>query len=125
MRRQTPFTCLELILLPATYVRQSRDMDEFLLDRRLHLGPKRIGSAEIDLSAEHILQVELQTHEAIEVGLSLERDEDVQVTPFAIIAPRHRTEHGERLEPIFFSQGGGFGLQEIKDGQAVHGGDSM
>ena len=47
------------------YACQSRDMDEVSLDFRPHLGPKRVGSAEIDRTVEHVLQVEFQTHEAV------------------------------------------------------------
>ena len=87
----------------ADFVSRSRTSDEVLLDFRPHLGPERVGGAEIDRTAEQILQVELQAHEAVEVGLALEGDKDIHVAPLPVVAPGHRAEHGERLDPILLA----------------------
>ena len=97
-----------------------RDKNRLLLDLRLQGRAKAIWGEQVHRPAEEFFEVELEPHEMAERGLALEGDEDIHVAPLAVIATGHRAEESQRLDRVFVTERGGFVLETIENGLAVH-----
>jgi hypothetical protein len=101
--------------MSARYDCQSRDMDKVSPDFLPHFRSQGFGSAKVDRPTKRVFEVELEAHEPVEGRFSLKCDEDVEIAPLVLIAPRHRVKYGEALYAEPKAQLPYLGFQTIKD----------